>query len=107
MCGNDGARGGHRPLRLTLTACSAAPYLLYRQHCYDSPRWFDRELDRVFTPSWTLMGREDEVSEPGEYLATDTEWGGQVAPHFPHPPSHPPAAAHLPHTTAATCRPPP
>ena len=47
--------------------------------CYTSTTWFNRELERVFVPSWTLLGREDEISSPGEYLATDTEWGGPVA----------------------------
>jgi len=47
--------------------------------CYNSPEWFEREMDRVFVPSWSLVGREDEMTEPGSYLAIDTEWGGPVA----------------------------
>jgi hypothetical protein len=47
--------------------------------CYTSNSWFAREMEKVFVPSWTLMGREDEISSPGEYLASDTEWGGPVA----------------------------
>lgn len=46
---------------------------------YSSRQWYFRELERVFMPSWTLMGREDEMKEPGMYLARDTEWGGPVA----------------------------
>ena len=46
---------------------------------YHSQEWYDRELERVFLPSWTVMGREDELEEPGSYLAIDTEWGGPVA----------------------------
>ena len=30
--------------------------------CYTSTTWFNRELERVFVPSWTLLGREDEIS---------------------------------------------
>ena len=49
------------------------------RECYSSQKWFHRELERVFMPSWTLLGREDEMVEPGSYLADDTEWGGPVA----------------------------
>lgn len=47
--------------------------------CYNSPAWFHREMSNVFFNAWTLVGRVDEITEPGEYLATDTEWGGPVA----------------------------
>eukprot|EP00406_Dinophysis_acuminata_P005536 CAMPEP_0179228604 /NCGR_PEP_ID=MMETSP0797-20121207/9911_1 /TAXON_ID=47934 /ORGANISM="Dinophysis acuminata, Strain DAEP01" /LENGTH=477 /DNA_ID=CAMNT_0020935661 /DNA_START=80 /DNA_END=1513 /DNA_ORIENTATION=- len=46
---------------------------------YSSKTWFDREMGRVFMQSWFLVGREDEIVEPGSYLAIDTEWGGPVA----------------------------
>lgn len=46
---------------------------------YSSRAWYLKELDRVFAPSWTLIGREDEMMKPGSYLAVDTEWGGPVA----------------------------
>lgn len=49
------------------------------RECYSSGKWFQREMERVFAPSWTLLGREDEIPEPGNYLAEDTEWGGPVA----------------------------
>ena len=26
--------------------------------CYSSEAWYQRELERAFLPSWTLMGRE-------------------------------------------------
>merc|ERR1740138_1164934 len=29
--------------------------------------------------SWYLVGREDEIGDPGSYLAIDTEWGGPIA----------------------------
>jgi len=46
--------------------------------CYNSHQWFDREMARIFMPSWTLVGRGDEIEEPGSYIALDTEWGGPV-----------------------------
>lgn len=46
---------------------------------YSSRAWYLKELERVFAPSWTLVGREDEMMEPGNYLAVDTEWGGPIA----------------------------
>mmetsp|Transcript_39219 Transcript_39219/g.122373 ORF Transcript_39219/g.122373 Transcript_39219/m.122373 type:complete len:400 (+) Transcript_39219:3-1202(+) len=49
------------------------------RECYISEEWFARECERVFLPSWTLMGRTDELPEPGSYIAIDTEWAGPVA----------------------------
>ena len=46
---------------------------------YSSTLWWQREMERIFVPSWTLLGRTDEMPEPGNYLAVDTEWGGPVA----------------------------
>jgi Rieske 2Fe-2S family protein len=46
---------------------------------YNSRKWYLRELERAFLPSWTLVGRQDEIKESGKYLAIDTEWGGPVA----------------------------
>eukprot|EP00928_Gymnodinium_smaydae_P038645 TRINITY_DN26612_c0_g1_i1.p1 TRINITY_DN26612_c0_g1~~TRINITY_DN26612_c0_g1_i1.p1 ORF type:complete len:863 (+),score=160.36 TRINITY_DN26612_c0_g1_i1:78-2666(+) len=46
---------------------------------YNSQAWYRRELDQAFMPSWFIVGREDEIREPGQYLAVDTEWGGPVA----------------------------
>lgn len=47
--------------------------------CYHRTPWHTRELERVFGPSWSCLGREDEIPEPGQYLAFDTEWSGPVA----------------------------
>ena len=49
------------------------------RECYNSRKWFQRELENLFLPSWTMLGREDEIPDPGNYLAEDTEWGGPVA----------------------------
>eukprot|EP00746_Dinoflagellata_sp_MGD_P153591 gnl/MRDRNA2_/MRDRNA2_84329_c0_seq1.p1 gnl/MRDRNA2_/MRDRNA2_84329_c0~~gnl/MRDRNA2_/MRDRNA2_84329_c0_seq1.p1 ORF type:complete len:539 (+),score=112.12 gnl/MRDRNA2_/MRDRNA2_84329_c0_seq1:60-1676(+) len=46
---------------------------------YSSRRWFERELLEVFMPSWSLIGREDEIIDPGQYIALDTDWAGPVA----------------------------
>jgi len=40
---------------------------------YTSQKWFEREIEQAFMPSWFLVGREDEVVEPGSYIAIDTE----------------------------------
>jgi len=45
--------------------------------CYTSQAWFDKELEMLFD-SWTLVGRADEMADPGDYIALDTEWGGPV-----------------------------
>ena len=39
--------------------------------CYTSEAFYDREVDQVFLESWHLVGREDEVSQPGDYLVHD------------------------------------
>lgn len=46
---------------------------------YSSQKWFDRELREVLMQSWSLVGREDEIEEPGKYIAIDTEWTGPIA----------------------------
>ena len=52
---------------------------MLRRECYMSQSWFNRELEKVFAGSWTIVGREDEIPNPGEYLAIDTQWGGPIA----------------------------
>lgn len=47
--------------------------------CYNSQKWFARECERVFLPSWSLIGRLEEIPQAGNYLTLDTEWGGPVA----------------------------
>jgi len=44
-----------------------------------SVEWYERELSRVFSKSWTLIGREDEISKPGDYLSFDSPHSGPVA----------------------------
>lgn len=48
-------------------------------HVYYSPRWYERELETVFAPGWTLVCREDEVAKEGDCFAIDTEWTGPVS----------------------------
>lgn len=63
--------------------CETAKDLLQasmlRRECYVSQSWFNRELEKVFAGSWTIVGREDEIPNPGEYLTIDTQWGGPIA----------------------------
>jgi nitrite reductase/ring-hydroxylating ferredoxin subunit len=60
-------------LRKPLSQASTMP-----RHCYTSRVWYRQELQRVFLPSWTFMGRTDEVTEAGSYLTLDTAWAGSV-----------------------------
>jgi phenylpropionate dioxygenase-like ring-hydroxylating dioxygenase large terminal subunit len=39
--------------------------------CYTSPRFYEREVERVFKTSWNFIGREDELPKPGAYAAYD------------------------------------
>lgn len=45
---------------------------------YTSRAWFEAE-ERLLQSSWTLVGRIDEVPEPGDYLALDAVGLGPVA----------------------------
>lgn len=47
-------------------------------HCYTSQAWFQRELERVFKPTWLLVGREDEFTEVGSYMTVDAPGVGPV-----------------------------
>ena len=49
------------------------------RHCYLSKRWYKHELNKVFLPSWTLIGREDEIPDVGMFLTLDLPWAGPVA----------------------------
>lgn len=40
---------------------------------YVSPDYYRREQERVFKKSWLLLGREDELSEPGDFFVRDIE----------------------------------
>lgn len=39
--------------------------------CYTSREFYDREVERVFKPSWNFIGREDELPKAGDYAAYD------------------------------------
>ena len=49
------------------------------RHCYLSNRWYRHELNKAFLPSWTIIGREDEIPEPGMFLTLDLPWAGPIA----------------------------
>ena len=51
-----------RPL---LEASSMPPW------CYTDPVFYQREVQAVFLKSWNLVGREDEIPNPGDYLVYD------------------------------------
>lgn len=39
--------------------------------CYTDPAFFAREMERIFRVHWNLVGRADEVPEPGDYFTID------------------------------------
>src|SRR5688572_6559694 len=39
--------------------------------CYTSPEFFSRELEMIFKRTWAFVGREDELANPGDYLAME------------------------------------
>ena len=39
--------------------------------CYTSEQFYDREVEEIFLKTWHLVGREDEVPNPGDYLVHD------------------------------------
>jgi phenylpropionate dioxygenase-like ring-hydroxylating dioxygenase large terminal subunit len=36
-------------------------------HCYISPEFYEREVERIFLKTWNFVGREDELAKPGDY----------------------------------------
>lgn len=64
----------YAPVRNPLAEASTLPPV-----CYTSPEFFAREMERLFRPSWRLIGREDELAAPGAYRAVDTPAGPVVA----------------------------
>ncbi|MGQ0675280.1 MAG: aromatic ring-hydroxylating oxygenase subunit alpha [Rhodospirillales bacterium] len=47
--------------------------------CYTAPEFFAREMERLFRPSWRLVGRTDEFKAQGAFRTLDTEAGPVVA----------------------------
>jgi choline monooxygenase len=39
--------------------------------CYVEPAFFDREMERVFRQEWLCVAREEQIANPGDYLAVD------------------------------------
>jgi choline monooxygenase len=40
-------------------------------HCYASPAWYEREVERVFLREWVMVGRAEQVPRPGDYFRLD------------------------------------
>ncbi|MGA7923526.1 MAG: aromatic ring-hydroxylating dioxygenase subunit alpha [Thermoplasmata archaeon] len=57
----------HRPLN----SASSLPGPFFSE-----PSVWDREFERIFVPSWHLIGREDELPKPGDFLTTDVAGSG-------------------------------
>ena len=47
-------------------------------HVFINEAWHERELKSVFRPSWTLIGRADELTAPGSYLTLHVPGVGPV-----------------------------
>ena len=45
---------------------------------YTSQAWYEAELKNVFAPNWLLIGRTDELAEPGSYITLDAPGVGPV-----------------------------
>lgn len=39
--------------------------------CYTEPAFFDREIDRIFRREWIFAAREEQIADPGSYLAVE------------------------------------
>jgi phenylpropionate dioxygenase-like ring-hydroxylating dioxygenase large terminal subunit len=40
-------------------------------HCYVSQEWYEREVSQMWSRSWILLGRREEVPNPGDYVRVD------------------------------------
>lgn len=56
----------YRDVRRPLLEASSLP-----AWCYTDETFYEREVERIFMKSWHLVGREDELREPGDYLVHD------------------------------------
>ena len=57
-------------VRRPLTEASCLP-----SWCYTSERFHQRELERIFLKCWHFVGREDEITEAGDYLTFEAAGG--------------------------------
>jgi phenylpropionate dioxygenase-like ring-hydroxylating dioxygenase large terminal subunit len=46
--------------------------------CYTSEAFYQREIERMFKRNWNFVGREDELPQPGDYVALDM-FGEEIA----------------------------
>ncbi len=60
-------------VRLPLDQAETLP-----SHCYTSPEFFSREVDRLFGHAWHFAGRADELSQPGDTRCIDTVAGSCI-----------------------------
>ena len=56
----------YREVRRPLLEASALP-----AWCYTSADFYRREVERIFMKTWNLVGREDELPNPGDHLVLD------------------------------------
>jgi choline monooxygenase len=46
--------------------------------CYTSPEFFQRELERCFLRHWQFVGREEQLSEPGQFFCHEGVGGSVI-----------------------------
>ncbi|MGI9316007.1 MAG: aromatic ring-hydroxylating oxygenase subunit alpha [bacterium] len=69
MFDSDTYKSVRKPLHLAETLPS---------HCYTSPDFFQREVEKIFSRSWHFVGREDELLMPGQFTVMDTVAGSAL-----------------------------
>jgi phenylpropionate dioxygenase-like ring-hydroxylating dioxygenase large terminal subunit len=40
-------------------------------HCYTSWEWYEQEVERVFLKEWIMVGRAEQIPNPGDYFRSD------------------------------------
>ncbi|MDH3219412.1 MAG: aromatic ring-hydroxylating dioxygenase subunit alpha [Gammaproteobacteria bacterium] len=63
----------YQTVRKSLLQASTLPPV-----CYTSPRFFDREIERIFLRNWQFVGREEQLAAPGEYICHDGVGGSVI-----------------------------
>jgi len=53
--------------REVLRPCNEASSM--PSHCYVSPEWYAAEVEHIFMYGWHLVGRADQIPDPGDYFS--------------------------------------
>lgn len=73
--GPYGILGGMHPLLRPETYAAVRKPLLEAETlppaCYHDPEFYRREVERIFTAGWVMVGRADQIPAKGDYLTVD------------------------------------